>query len=176
MAASVTVNEITVVHSASDGEAICAGPDTCLTPSPGGPTPMAYVNSASSRDLAKGTHNVACDGHPIAVEGSEFAVSAGDEAGTAGGGVASGVIKGKAKFANYSFDVFAEGQSVCRLGDPMTMNGNAPNTATPAEMQPNVPGVADETMNILCKIFCWCDSGKSGSDFIRKVTVTGTIA
>lgn len=176
MTASVTVNEITVVHAASDGEAISGGPDTCLTPSPSGPTPMAYVNTASSKDLAKGTHAVACDGHPIAVEGSEFATSTGDEAGTAGGGVISGVIKGKAKFANYSFDVFAEGQSVCRLGDPMTMNGNQPNTSTPAEMQPNVPGVAEEQMNILCKIFCWCDSGKSGSDFIRKVPSEATWA
>jgi hypothetical protein len=176
MAASVTVNEITVVHAGSDGEAISAGPDTCLTPGPSGPTPMAYVNTASSRDLARGTHDVECDGHPIAVEGSEFAISTGDEAGTAGGGVFSGVIKGKAKFTNYSFDVFAEGQSVCRLGDPMTMNGNAPNTSTPAEMQPNVPGVAGDRMNILCKIFCWCDAGNSGSGFIRKVPFDPRIA
>jgi hypothetical protein len=43
------------------------------------------------------------------------------------------------------------------------MNGNNPNTSTVAEVQGNInaPG------GILCRIFCWCDGGNSGGDFIQ---------
>ena len=78
----------------------------------------------------------------------------------------SGVIKGKAKFTNYSFDTFAEGKNIARLSDPMSMNGNAPNTAGPAEVQGNQTGLGGME-DILCKIFCWCDAGKKGGDFVK---------
>ncbi len=80
----------------------------------------------------------------------------------------SHVIKGKAKFINYSFDVFADGENVCRLTDPMTLNGNAPNTSNPAELQGNLSTLGDNK-DILCKIFCFCDGGGSGGDFIQRV-------
>src|SRR5258705_1794123 len=109
MVPTVTVNALTVVHSKSDGIAAQGPPDVCLTPSPGGPVPVPYPNVAMSKDLILGTKTVTVDGVPMAISDSEFAVSTGDEGGTAGGGVVSGVIKGKAKFVNYSFDVKAEG-------------------------------------------------------------------
>jgi len=84
MAATVKVNQLTVVHRSSEGQVV-SGP-----PSPGGPVPVPYVNVAFSRHLAKGTKTVRCDGNPIAVADSEFATSTGDEAGTASGGVVSG--------------------------------------------------------------------------------------
>ncbi|MEY1554184.1 DUF4150 domain-containing protein [Yoonia sp. R2331] len=166
MIPTVVVNKLTVVHKKSDGIAICGPPDVCKTPSPGGPVPIPYPNIALSKHLAKGTKTVKADGVPIALKTSEFSTSTGDEGGTAGGGVVSGKIKGKAKFINYSFDVMAEGKNVARLSDPMTMNGNSPNTTNPAELQGNMTGLGD-IEDILCRIFCWCDAGNDGDDFVE---------
>ena len=168
MIPTATVNGLTVVHRKSDGVIISGPPDVCKTPSPGGPVPIPYVNVARSADLIKGTRTVTVDGEPIAIQTSEFATSTGDEPGTAGGGVVSGTIKGKAKFTNYSFDTFSEGKNICRLSDPMSMNNNNPNTAGPAETQGNIGGL-DDLEDILCKIFCWCDAGNSGDDYMQKV-------
>ena len=49
-------------------------------------------------------------------------MSSGDEAGSAGGGVASGTVKGKAEFILYSFDVKVEGKNVARALDNMLHN------------------------------------------------------
>ena len=49
-------------------------------------------------------------------------MSTGDEAGSAGGGVASNKIKGKAEFVNFSFDVKFEGKNVPRAIDLMFHN------------------------------------------------------
>jgi hypothetical protein len=49
-------------------------------------------------------------------------MSSGDEAGSAGGGVVSNKIKGKAEFVNYSFDVKVEGKGVARAMDLMLHN------------------------------------------------------
>jgi len=171
MTPTVIVNALTVVHAQSDGMAMNAPPDVCKTPTPGGPVPIPYPNIAFSKDLVKGTTTVKVDGEPIAIKDSEFVTSTGDEAGSAGGGVASNVIKGKAKFIMYSMDVFADGQNVCRLSDPMTLNGNAPNTTNAAEVQGNITVLGDELSEILCKAFCWCDAGKSGDNFVKKIKI-----
>ncbi|HTT70282.1 MAG TPA: DUF4150 domain-containing protein [Anaeromyxobacteraceae bacterium] len=172
----VLVNALSVVHKGSDGVATASAPDVCQTPSPGGPVPLPYPDVAQSSDLADGTTSVAVLGNPVAVKDSCFATSTGDEAGSAGG-VVSGVTKGKAKFANYSFDVKLEGKNACRLGDPMTMNGNAPNTATVAEVQANaIAGkIGQAAFDDLCRAFCWCDQGKDPDDLVkvRKVPPPG---
>lgn len=135
MPASINVNDRTVVHKTSGGIAT-AFPDVCLTPSGGGPVPIPYTNVAKSADTAQGSKTVTMDGNPIMLKGSVFATSTGDEPGTAGGGVASGTIKGKAEFVNYSFDVKVEGKNVPRLADPMVQNeASAPNTAPFPEVQ-----------------------------------------
>lgn len=164
MIPTTIVNGLTVVHKKSDGVMMNGPPDVCKTPTSGGPVPIPYPNVALSKHLTKGTKTVEVDGVPIAISPSEFYTSSGDEPGSLGG-VASGVNKGKAKFTNYSFDVFAEGKNVCRLSDPMSMNGNQPNTAGPAETQGNQIGLGDRE-DILCKIFCFCDAGNDGGDFV----------
>ena len=121
MPVTVGVNSLSVVHATSMGVST-AFPDTCLTPSPAGPVPIPYPNVAMSSDTAQGSTQVKCDGNPICLADSNFAVSTGDEAGTAGGGVASGVIKMKAEFILYSFDVKVEGKNVARALDPMLHN------------------------------------------------------
>lgn len=121
MGASVGVNTMSVVHKDSGGIS-SAFPDVCKTPSPNGAVPLPYPNIAKSGDTAKGTKKVKCDGNPVCVDGSNFSTSSGDEAGTAGGGVASSKTKGKAEFVNFSFDVKFEGKGVARALDLMLHN------------------------------------------------------
>ena len=164
MSLTVKVNNLTLVHKGSDGTALCSAPDACKTPPQG--LPVAYVNTAYSRDLQNGSVTVSADGgNSCALKDSFFLPSKGNEPGV-GGGVVSGVNMGQAKFTNYSMDVKIEGRNAARLSDPMSMNGNGPNSLTSAELQKNLGG---ETAEILCQIFCWCDAGKAGSDFVQKV-------
>jgi len=164
MVPTVIVNKLTVVHKKSDGKSI-GSPDPCLTPSP--PVPVVYVNVAFSKDLAQESKTVFADGEGIATKNSIFSTSTGDEPGTAGG-VVSGVNKGKAIFVNFSMDVFADGQNVTRLTDPMLNNGNTANTPPTPEGQGNRVGSA-RTESALCKIFCWCNKhGNKGGDFIHR--------
>lgn len=135
MPATVIVNNLTVVHKASGGTSV-AGPDVCKTPTPGGPVPVPYVNTALSRHTAKGSRNVRVDGHPIMLKSSHFSTSTGDEPGTLGG-VVSGKFKGKAYPRMYSLDVKVEGQNVFRLGDMMLQNGGSPTNAAGIETQAN---------------------------------------
>lgn len=136
MPATVNVNERTVIHASSQGVAT-AFPDVCNTPSPAGPVPIPYPNVAMSSDTAQGSSDVKIDGNPILLAGSVFSTSTGDEAGSAGGGVVSSQIKGKAELVLYSFDVLVEGKGVGRLGDLMVQNkGGAPNTPPFPEVQP----------------------------------------
>ncbi|WP_082146183.1 MULTISPECIES: DUF4150 domain-containing protein [Burkholderia cepacia complex] len=159
MASTVIVNKLTNVHSKSGGVATCAAPDFCKTPGAG---VVPYTNVAFSRDLVNGSKTVRTNGVPAALKESEFKPSYGDEPGV-GGGVVSGVNRGWAKFTNYSYDVKIEGRNVARLSDPMMMNGNNPNTNTPAEVQSNLL----DQGGILCRIFCWCDAGNDGGDFVK---------
>ena len=121
MAVNVGVNKMSVVTKDSNGMTV-AFPDVCKTPSPSGPIPIPYPNIARSSDTAKGTKKVSVQGNPVCVKDSNFSTSTGDEAGTAGGGVASNKTKGKAEFVNYSFDVKFEGKNVARAFDLMLHN------------------------------------------------------
>jgi hypothetical protein len=77
--------------------------------------------------------------------------------------VVSHLVKGPAKFVNYSLDAKFDGKNVCRLTDPMTMNGNAPNALSPAEVQAIQQALTDmigqEDLAMLCKAFCRCNKG-----------------
>jgi hypothetical protein len=138
MPVTVGVNMMSVVHATSQGTTI-AFPDVCKTPSPAGPPiPMPYPNTAMSSDTAQGSTTVKCDGNPICHESSNFMISTGDEPGSAGGGVVSNKIKGKAEFVNYSFDVKVDGKKVARALDLMLHNDK--NTAPVPLMQP--PAIA----------------------------------
>jgi hypothetical protein len=121
MPVTVGVNNMSVVHQDSMG-ITTAFPDVCKTPSPAGPVPIPYPNMAQSSDTAQGASTVKCDGNPACVKDSNFKISTGDEAGSAGGGVISSKIKGKAEFVNFSFDVMFEGKNVARAMDLMLHN------------------------------------------------------
>ena len=138
MPSSVGVNFLSVVHKSSTGTTI-AFPDVCKTPSPGGPIPIPYPNIAMSSDTAKGTKKVKMDGNPICTKDSNFRMSTGDEAGSAGGGVVSNKIKGKAEFVMFSFNVKAEGKNVARAFDIMLHNDK--NTPPFPVLQPPVVAI-----------------------------------
>lgn len=146
MGVTVGVNNLSVVHKSSSGVTI-AFPDVCKTPSPAGPIPIPYPNIAKSSDTAKGTKKVKCDGNPVCVKDSNFSMSTGDEAGSAGGGVASNKMKGKAEFVNFSFDVKFEGKNVARAFDLMLHNDkNTP--PFPVLQQPIITLLQDEDPEI----------------------------
>jgi hypothetical protein len=110
-----------IAHKGSGGVSVVF-PDVCKTPTPGGPVPIPYPNIGKSSDTTKGPKSVKTDGKMPMVKGAKYSMSTGDEAGTAGGGVVSGKIKGECEFMLYSFDVKFEGKNVCRLGDPLFHN------------------------------------------------------
>ena len=146
MGVSVGVNNLSVVHADSSG-ITTAFPDVCKTPSPAGPIPIPYPNIAKSSDTADGTTKVKCDGNPACVKDSNFSMSTGDEAGSAGGGVVSNKIKGKAEFVMFSMDVKFEGKSVCRAFDIMLHNDK--NTPPFPVLQGPVVAVAQDKENCL---------------------------
>jgi hypothetical protein len=136
MSTSTIVNGQTVVHKDSDG-ILTTSPDVCLTPMGSTVVPIPYVNVARSLDTSNGSRTMTVDGNPIMLKDSVFSTSCGDEPGTAGG-VVSGVNRGKAKFVNFSNNVFVEGRPVCRRLDPMISNLSSPGNTPPAPlMQPN---------------------------------------
>src|SRR3954454_7033662 len=147
MGVSVGVNSKSVVHKDSGG-VTSAFPDVCKTPSPGGPIPIPYPNVAKSSDTASGSSTVKCDGNPVCLKDSNFSTSTGDEAGTAGGGVASNKTKGKAEFVNFSFDVKFEGKSVPRSFDLMLHNDK--NTPPFPVMQGPVVALGKDTEKPKC--------------------------
>ncbi|MFP2926892.1 DUF4150 domain-containing protein [Pyxidicoccus sp. 3LG] len=151
MANTVGVNKMSVVTKSSNGTTV-AFPDVCKTPSPGGPVPIPYPNVARSADTAKAAKSVLVEGDPMCVKDSNFSTSTGDEAGTAGGGVASSKTKGMAEFVNFSFDVKAEGKNVARALDLMLHNDK--NTPPFPLMQPPVIGMGkppDKPVCLTCK-------------------------
>lgn len=122
MPATVGVNFLSVVHKTSNGVTM-AFPDVCKTPGPPPPfIPVPYPNVAMSSNAAATASKVKADGNPICTKDSNFSTSTGDEAGTAGGGIVSAKIKGKAEFVTFSFDVKAEGKNVARALDILLHN------------------------------------------------------
>lgn len=149
MGVTVGVNNLSVVHKGSSG-ITTAFPDVCKTPAPPAPfVPIPYPNIAKSSDTSKGSKKVKCDGNPICLKDSNFMMSTGDEAGTAGGGMVSNKIKGKAEFVNFSFDVKVEGKNVARALDLMLHNDK--NTPPFPLVQPPVI-VPPSDMKPLCSI------------------------
>ncbi|NMO14686.1 DUF4150 domain-containing protein [Pyxidicoccus fallax] len=148
MANSVGVNKRSVVTKDSNGVTV-AFPDICKTPGPGSPLPIPYPNIARSSDTASGSKKVTVEGNPVCLNDSNFSTSTGDEAGTAGGGVASGATKGKAEFVNFSFDVEIEGKNVARAFDLMLHNDK--NTPPVPLMQPPVMAGSKEHRKPKCR-------------------------
>ncbi|WP_437578498.1 PAAR-like domain-containing protein [Sorangium sp. So ce887] len=125
---NVFANGRLVLHQGDGLTHIAAPPDVCKVPTPAGPVPTPFVNTAQDAMLAKGSKQTSIAGNPVALESSELSTSTGDEPGTAGG-VISSKIKGKLTWSGSSMDVKVEGKGVVRFLDPTLHNGNTFNTA-----------------------------------------------
>ncbi len=148
MGATIIVNGQTVVHKDSGGTVTTT--DVCKTPMGSAVVPIPYVNVARSADVANGSATVTMDDNPIMLKDSVFSRSSGDEAGSLGG-VASGVTGGKAKFVNFSSNVFVEGRPVCRRLDLMVSNLAGTGNTPPAPLvQANIgTGKSDSEMHYI---------------------------
>ena len=123
----VYANGRSILHKGSGNTHTSAAPDVCKVPTPGGPVPTPFVNSAQDSMLTKGSKSVTINGHPVALTDSELSVSSGDEPGTAGGLISS-KFKGKMAWGSGSVDVKIEGKGVVRFLDVTLHNGNSFNT------------------------------------------------
>lgn len=128
MSGKVYANGRRIIHAGDRQTFVAAAPDVCKTPSPSGPTPVPYPNSARSKDLTGGSRKVTIEGASVAIEGAKLRTSTGDEAGNAGGGVISGKTKGVLTWGSCSLDVRFEGKGVLRFFEPTLHNGNASNS------------------------------------------------
>ncbi|WP_437939169.1 PAAR-like domain-containing protein [Sorangium sp. So ce341] len=125
---NVFANGRLVLHQGDGLTHVAAPPDVCKVPTPAGPVPTPFVNTAQDAMLAKGSKQTSIAGNPVALASSELSTSTGDEPGTAGG-VISSKIKGKLTWGGSSMDVKVEGKGVARFLDPTLQNGNTFNTA-----------------------------------------------
>ncbi|NOJ81833.1 DUF4150 domain-containing protein [Myxococcus xanthus] len=123
----VFANGRSILHKGSGNTHTSAAPDVCKVPTPGGPVPTPFVNSAQDATLTKGSKSVTINGQPVALTDSELSVSSGDEPGTAGGLISS-KFKGKMAWGSGSVDVKVEGKGVVRFLDVTLHNGNSFNT------------------------------------------------
>jgi len=137
MALNVYANGREIAGKSSDGKAIAAFPDVCLSPppSPAGPIPVPYPNTAFAKDTTGGSKTVTLHGKEAMLKNtSYFKTSTGDEPATKGlgGGVVTHQIMGKVYFTSWSMNVFIEGENVVRHLDLTTHNhGSVPgNTPT----------------------------------------------
>lgn len=119
----VYANGRSILHKGDGNTHISAPPDVCKVPTPGGPVPTPFVNSAQDSMLAKGSTTTTIEGNPIVLSSSELSTSSGDEPGTAGGLISS-KFKGKMTWSGSSTDVKVEGKGVARFLDPTMHNGN----------------------------------------------------
>jgi hypothetical protein len=134
MPVTLSVDSMTVIHLSSVGVSP-SFPDACKVPSNTGTTIVPLSNVAMSTDTSSETKQVKADGNGVCVQDSNFSQSSCDEAGSLGG-VASGKNKGKAEFANFSFDVLFENKPVVRALDLALHNDK--NTAPFPVIQPPV--------------------------------------
>ena len=101
-------------------------PDVCMTPAAPSPIPVPYPNFATSDMAEPGSivENVLLVAMPALNMGSILLLSQGDEAGTAGGGVACGEIMGMAEFVDGSPTVMVGGMPAVYLTGMTTQNAN----------------------------------------------------
>ena len=119
--------------STKGGGQTFAFPDTCKTPSPGGPIPIPYPNIGMVNQVTKESTKVKIAGAGAVTKKTEMTRSQGDEAGTAGGGVVSNMNMNKVTYKMGSMKVKVEGQEVQHL--IATTGHNGMNANMPSGMQ-----------------------------------------
>lgn len=113
-----------------------AFPDVCNVPSPAGPAPAPFPNTAECRNAEGTVASVLIGNKEAVVETSRIPTSAGDEAGV-GGGVVSGVFRGPATFKTASAKVYAKGKKVVLHGAQTAHNGDNANAPAGQQVTPS---------------------------------------
>jgi hypothetical protein len=174
MALTVFAEKMGFFHKGSAGIGI-APLDVCLSPPPG-PVPIPYTNVLFAKDLINGSKTVRIDGEPTFLEDrSETSTSIGDEGGTLGGSVVTGVILGKGYFMVWSMTVRIEGLGVCRHGDMMGQNSaSAPPSSLdaaaicePAVVRAPVPGPVAARRAAVAKVLQATGPGDSEPEVVE---------
>ena len=103
-------------------------PDTCLTPSPGGPVPMPYPNTSMTSSTEPDTISlkILVDGTPTLNLKSVIPLSNGDEAGS-NMGVVSGELMGQTSYVDGSEILMLDGDPAVRLTNETGHNGSSMN-------------------------------------------------
>lgn len=102
------------------GKLVCM-PDVCKTPTPGGPVPIPYPNSAMTTLANPAVVKVIIAGSPAINKGCKIQPTTGDTAGTLGG-VSSNTTMAKAQFTTSSSKVYIGGKPAIRQMDQGTSN------------------------------------------------------
>jgi Domain of unknown function (DUF4150)/GHH signature containing HNH/Endo VII superfamily nuclease toxin 2 len=128
--------EIAAQAVGGDGVSAAAFPDPCWSPPAptAGPIVLPYPNTCEATHIENGTRTVFICGKQVAIEDhSYFSTSTGNEGATQAfnKGVATGIIKGKAYFTQWSSDVIFEGFGVPRNFDLVTHNHGSMPSNTP---------------------------------------------
>lgn len=90
----VEANMKEIAEKASENKKINSMPDVCKTPpSPSGPVPIPYPNTAMSSDTSSGSKKVKIEGKEVMTKKSSFEKSTGDEPGSSGWKSITNVIK-----------------------------------------------------------------------------------
>jgi hypothetical protein len=115
-----------------------AFPDVCKTPSPGGPVPIPYPNIGMCMQAASGiTTKVKVMNMPAILQNTKIPMSSGDEAGSAGGGVTSNMIKGAVAYKKGSAKVKFEGKAAAYITCTTGQNGSNANMPAGAQIAPS---------------------------------------
>lgn len=104
-----------------EGGMAFAFPDVCLTPTPVGPVPVPYPNTAEMPMAEPGASRVYFVGVNALNKACTVPLTEGDTTGV-DGGVASGTMMEQNKFVGSSEKVFIEGSPAVRLFDATTQN------------------------------------------------------
>lgn len=110
----------------SNAMASATAPDVCKTPAGPAVAPIPYPNIATSAQADPGAivETVLVGAMPSLNVGTTLLLSDGDQAGTAGGGVASDEIMGEVAFVTSSATVMIGGKPAVRMSDMTTHNAN----------------------------------------------------
>lgn len=137
-ATHVYANNQEIASKAVGGSGVSSNafPDPCWSPPApsAGPIVVPYPNTCEATHITNGTATVFILGKEVGIaDESYFSTSTGDEGATQAfnKGVATGVIKGKAYFTQWSPDVIFEGWGVPRHLDLVTHNHGSMPSNTP---------------------------------------------
>lgn len=126
--------------ASTNGGGQCFGaPDTCKTPSPGGPVPIPYPNFGMLNQASGSTcaSKVKIAGKKAVTKKTEISLTTGDEGGTAGGGIISNKIKNKVQYRMGVSKVKIEGNDAINLLKSCGHNGSNANAPPGAQVAPS---------------------------------------